>query len=156
MTARATRQRPARRHALATRQGRSGARVLAARRRAAVTGTAAAAGLALVAGGAQAGLWYAPFAVGLLAGLASRRAGWRPSALWPAVLAAAVLGWAVPLSLAALRGQPVAATARVIAALSGLPGLPVSAAGGVALTLAVSGMLAVTGLWLGRAVAPGP
>jgi hypothetical protein len=111
----------------------------------------AAAGTALIAAGAAAGLWFVPFVVGLAAGLASRIGGGRPRVLVPAVAAAAVAGWGIPLCWPVLRGQPAGGTARVIGGLAGLPG---SAAPGVLVTLLVAVLLGLAGLWLGRALAP--
>jgi len=58
---------------------------------------------------AWAGAWFVPFLAGLAAGALSAR-GWRWVVL-PAA-AGAVVGWAFPLWVLALRGQPVGATAR--------------------------------------------
>jgi hypothetical protein len=69
----------------------------------------------------------------------------------PAVAAMAVLGWTIPLVWQSLRGEPVGATARVVAALAGLPP---HAAIAIAAMLLVALIEAVTGLWLGRAFAP--
>jgi hypothetical protein len=114
---------------------------------------AAAAGVALIAGGAVAGLWFAPFAVGLAAGLVSRPGRWRARVLVPAVTVMAVAGWGIPLWWPALHGEPPGGTARVIAALAGLPG---SVAGGVLVTLLVAAAQALAGMWLGRALTPRP
>jgi hypothetical protein len=65
----------------------------------------------------------------------------------------AVAGWAIPLCLEVLRGQPYWGTARVIAALLGLPA---SAALAIALTMLVGVLQALVGLWLGRALTPHP
>jgi hypothetical protein len=111
---------------------------------------AAVAGAALIAAGAAAGLWFVPFIVGLAAGLANRIGAWRARVLVPAVAAAAIAGWGIPLWWPALRGEPAGGTARVIAALAGQPA---SAAAGVLVTLLVGVLQALTGLWLGRALA---
>jgi hypothetical protein len=111
---------------------------------------AAAAGVAVIAGGAAAGLWFAPLAIGLVAGLVNRVAGWRARVLVPAVAAMAVAGWGIPLGWPALHGQPTGGTARVIA------GLPGSATGGALVTLLVAVAQALAGLWLGRALTPHP
>jgi hypothetical protein len=107
-----------------------------------------AAGIAL---GAAADAWFAPFLVGLVAGLAVRFGGWRTRTMLADVSAMAVAGWGIPLALMALHRQPAGAVARVIAALAGLPG---HAAVGVALTLLIALVQALAGFWLGRAVAP--
>jgi len=109
-------------------------------------------GAVVIAVAAEFGLWFVPFAIGLAAGLASGRAGWRLRHALPAVIVMAVAGWGIPLLWQAVRGQPAGATARVIAALAGLPP---HAAVGVVVTLLVASLQAVVGLWLGRAVLPG-
>ncbi len=80
-----------------------------------------------------------------------RWGGWPLRVAGPAMALVAAAGWGLALWAAALRGDPVGATARVIAAMSGLPAV---AALTVALSLAVSGLLGLAGLWLGRALAP--
>jgi hypothetical protein len=114
---------------------------------------AAIAGLALVALGALAGMWFVPFVAGLVAGLAMRWGGWRVRASVPAVLLMTAGGWGLALWIQALRGLPVGATARIIAALAGLPAY---AAVTVAVTLVVSAVLGLAGFWLGRALTPRP
>jgi hypothetical protein len=114
---------------------------------------AAVVATAAVAAAAAAGLWFMPFVLGLLTGVVMRWGGWRLRVTAPATMLMATGGWALALWIAALRGVPVGATARVIAALSGLPAV---AALTVAITLAVSGALGLAGLWLGRAVASRP
>lgn len=109
------------------------------------------AGVAAVAGGAAIGLWFVPFIVGALAGFAMYLGRWRLRVTLSAAAAMAVAGWAVPLALAARRGQPEGATARVVAALLGLPP---HAAMGIAVTLLIAAVQALAGAWLGLAVAP--
>jgi hypothetical protein len=78
--------------------------------------------------------------------------GWRLRHTLLAVLVMAVLGWGVPLYWpAVVEGQPAGATARVIAALAGVPPHAVV---GVLVTLLVAVLQAVVGLWLGRALTP--
>jgi hypothetical protein len=110
---------------------------------------AAAAGVAVIAGGAAAGLWFVPFAAGVGAGLASRIGDWRVRVLVPAVAAMAIAGWGIPLGWPALHGERAGGTAPVIAALAARPA---SAAAGVLLTLLVAVLQALAGLWLGRAL----
>jgi hypothetical protein len=55
------------------------------------------------------------------------------------------------LWIGVLRGLPYGGVARVIAALTGLPG---GAAAGVVLTLLIAVLEAITGYWLGRALTP--
>jgi hypothetical protein len=107
------------------------------------------AGAAVIAVTAEAGLWFMPFAAGLVTGAASRRAGWRARRALPAAGVMAVAGWGAPLLWQAARGEPAGATARVIAALGGLPP---HAAFGVVFTLGVACLQAAVGLWLGRAL----
>lgn len=96
---------------------------------------------------AWAGLWFVPFVAGVAVGAASLR--WRRLVL--AAVAGAVAGWALPLWILALRGRPAGATARVIAALAGLPP---HAFVTVALTLLLAALQVWTGAWLARALAP--
>jgi hypothetical protein len=104
---------------------------------------------AVIAVTAQAGLWFTPFLAGLGAALAARRAGWRMRATLTAVVLVAAVGWGAPLWWWTLRGWPVGATARVLAALAGLPP---HAALGVAATLLIAVIQAAVGLWLGWTV----
>jgi hypothetical protein len=67
------------------------------------------------------------------------------------VVAVSALGWGGALLYPAMRGLPVGATARTIAAIAGLPA---SAVVGVAATLGVAALLGLVGLWLGRALTP--
>ncbi|MGH3275044.1 MAG: hypothetical protein ACRDNZ_12080, partial [Streptosporangiaceae bacterium] len=115
---------------------------------------AAVAGGAAMAVGAAAGLWFAPFAVGLGAGLVSRVGSWRARVLAPAVAVMAIAGWGIPLWSQAWHGWPSGGAVRVIAAMVGLSGsavgLPGSATGRVLVTLLAAGLQALAGLWLGR------
>jgi hypothetical protein len=108
-------------------------------------------GAAVVAVAAEAGLWFMPFAVGLAAGLVTPRAGWRAGRALAAVLVMAAAGWGAPLVWHAVAGEPVGATARVIAALAGLPPHAVF---GMVFVLLVACVQAAVGLWLGRAAGP--
>jgi hypothetical protein len=108
---------------------------------------------AVIAGGTVIGWWFLPFVAGLACGLANRIAGWRTRVALPAMVAMALAGWGIPLLWRTVDGQPYGAVARVIAALAGLPA---SAAAGIALTVLVAVVQAVTGYWLGRAVTPRP
>jgi hypothetical protein len=109
------------------------------------------AGVAAIAGGASAGLWFVPFIVGVLAGFTMFLGRWRLRVTLSAAGAMAVAGWGVPLGLAARSGKPEGATARVVAALLGLPP---HAAVGVAVALLVAAIQALAGAWLGVALAP--
>lgn len=111
------------------------------------------AGTLVIAAGAAAGLWFVPFIAGLVAGLANRVGGWRARIMILAVTIMAIAGWAIPLGWLALDGEPAGATARVIAALLGLPAFATT---GVIVTFAVAVAQALAGLWLGRALTPFP
>jgi hypothetical protein len=110
-------------------------------------------GSLVVAGAAAAGWWFVPFLVGVLAGVANWIGAWRLRVALPAVAVMAAVGWAAPLALSVLRGQPYVAMARVIA--TGL-GLPEHATAAIALTVLVAVAQALAGYWLGRALAPRP
>jgi hypothetical protein len=109
-------------------------------------------GTLVIAGGAELGLWFVPFLAGLAVGLLLAARGWRLRHALPAVLVMALLGWGVPLYWPAIvQGQPAGATARVIAALAGVPP---HAFIGVLATLLVAVLQAIVGLWLGHALSP--
>ncbi len=63
------------------------------------------------------------------------------------------LGWGLALWALALLGNPALPAAREIAVLAGLPARAVA---GIGLTIAVSVLQGLAGLWLGRALAPRP
>jgi hypothetical protein len=130
---------------------RSGLLLLLRNRAVAVRWIAVLLGVVAVSASAAFGLWFAPFAAGVLTGL-TKRLGWSAGFRFLAVLVMAVAGWAMPLGLEVLGGQQVGAIAKVTAALAGLPSL---AAVGVALTLTVGILQAVLGLWLASALTPG-
>ena len=109
------------------------------------------AGVLAIAGGAVAGWWFVPFLVGLLAGLGNWIGRWRTRVAVPAVALTAAVGWAAPLWWSALRGQPLGAVARVIAAVIGVPGY---AAVGIVVTLLIAVAQGLAGYWLGRALTP--
>jgi hypothetical protein len=91
------------------------------------------------------GWWFGPFVVGVVAGAGP----WRSlPALGLAVLAALV-GWGAALWWPALSGAPIRGTARVVAALAGLPP---HAAVGVAGTLLVGVVQVLAAFWLARAL----
>lgn len=101
----------------------------------------------VVAATAWAGIWFTPFLVGVAAGVVSLR--WRRMVLL--AVAGSAVGYALPLWIMALRGQPVGATARAIA---GLAGLPPYAAVTVVATLLLAVLQALAGAWLARALIP--
>jgi hypothetical protein len=111
----------------------------------------ALAGAALTGWTAMLGLWFVPLVVGVATGIVAHWGEWRLRATVPAVIAMSAAGWGAALIEPAVRGLPIGATARVIAALAGLPAY---AAVGIAGTLAVSVLLGLVGLWLGRALTP--
>ena len=112
---------------------------------------AALAGAGLIGVSADAGLWFMPFVVGLAGGLAAKWGEWPLRVMGSAVIAVCALGWGAALAYQAVRGLPIGATARTIAAISGLPAF---AAAGVAEALGVAVLLGLVGLWLGRALTP--
>lgn len=99
----------------------------------------------VVGAGALLGAWFLPLFAGAAAGLAARRR------MLPVVVAVSAAGWAVPLAWLAARGQPIAGTARTIAALAGLPDSAVLV---IAVTVLVAVVQALLGLWLVRALLP--
>jgi hypothetical protein len=109
------------------------------------------AGVVVIAVATAVGWWFMPFVVGVGAGLANRIGGWPWRLAVPAVAVMAAVGWAGPLWIGVLRGLPFGGVARVIAALTGLPG---GAAAGVGVTLLIAVAQALTGYWLGRALTP--
>lgn len=109
--------------------------------------------VALIAGGALLGLWFMPFLIGLATGVVMRWGWWRLRVTVPAVLVIAAGGWGLALWIMSARGQAVGPTAQTIASLAGFPDM---AALAIAFTLGVSVLQALSGLWLGRAIAPRP
>jgi hypothetical protein len=111
------------------------------------------AGVVVIAGGASLGWWFVPFVVGGAAGIAARYGRWRLRVALLAVTLMAAAGWGIPLGWSAWRGSAVGATARVVAALAGLPP---RAAVAIVATLLVAAIQALLGLWLARALSPRP
>lgn len=106
----------------------------------------------LIAAASVLGWWFVPFIVGVAAGPVSRwgRLPLRTAAV--TLLAAATVGWGVPLAWVATV-RPAGTAARTAAALAGAPphtGVLIAAA------LLVAAAEAVAGLGLGRAVTPLP
>lgn len=102
---------------------------------------------ALLGLGAWLGLWWLPFVAGVAIGLVRWRV--RSALCW--VTLAVLSGWGVTLWIPALIGAPAGATARVVAALAGLPPYAFVA---IAATLLVGVLQAVVALWLTRALRP--
>jgi hypothetical protein len=111
------------------------------------------AGVVVIGGGTSLGWWFMPFVVGAVAGVAARYGRWRLRVALLAVTLMAAAGWGIPLGWSAWRGSAVGATARVVAALAGLPP---HAAVAIAATLLVAAIQSLFGLWLGRALSPRP
>ncbi len=111
------------------------------------------AGSVIIAAGARAGWWFAPFVVGVAAGLANWVGAWRPRAALPSVAIMAAVGWGAPLGWAMFRGHPYAQAVRQTATTLGLPRY---AAAGIVLTILVAVSQALAGYWLGRALTPRP
>lgn len=108
-------------------------------------------GTLLIALGAVLGLWFMPFAAGLLAGVANWVGRWPLRIAAPAMAVMAAVGWAAPLGWSVLHGEAYGPVAREVAAIIGLPGY---AAVGMIAVLLVAVVQALVGYWLGRAVAP--
>jgi hypothetical protein len=106
------------------------------------------AGIAALWAGAAAGLWFLPFVIAALVALLARLAHLHAAVALAATCGIALVGWGAPLAWMSLTGQPVGGTARVVAALAGLP--PVAAIV-VTLTLVVAVLQASAGTWLGYA-----
>jgi hypothetical protein len=99
----------------------------------------------IVGFGAALGLWFLPFLAGIAAGIAP----WRACCALALVVLAVVAGWGAALWWPVLSGAPAGATARILAALAGLPP---HAAVGVAATLLIGVLQALVAVWLARAV----
>jgi hypothetical protein len=111
---------------------------------------ATALAIAAVSVGAAHGFWYLPLIAGTLLGLVTNQRRLGAALTAGAVMVAGPVSWGLVLLWMSLRGASVGATARIVAAVSGLPPLAVVT---VALTLLVALLQAAAGLWLGRAVA---
>jgi hypothetical protein len=109
--------------------------------------------IGLIAGGALLGLWFVPFLVGLATGVVMRWGWWRLRVTVPSVLIMTSAGWGLALLIMSLRGEAVGPTAGAIASLAGFPDVAEIA---IAFTLGVSVLQGLSGLWLGRAIAPRP
>jgi hypothetical protein len=106
---------------------------------------------ALVALGSVVGLWYLPFAAGVLLGAATRLGRLGLAVSLAGLLLLGPVAWGVVLGAESLSGAAVGATARAAAAIAGLPAL---AAATIASTLLIALVQAAAGLWLGRALTP--
>jgi len=121
-------------------------------------GWLAGAGIALVWlglgwAGAEAGLWWTPLALGVLAGTLwtltappTARHGWWCAAA--GLLSAA--GWALPLLRREIAGEPVLATAHTVASIAGMPGFASAVLAAAVLLPAAQG---AAGVWAGSSVA---
>ena len=89
------------------------------------------------------GLWWAPFAIGVIAGAVVARA----RIAIPAGAAVGLLSWLVPLAVAHGR-YGLGPTASALAAIMGFDHQPLVP---IVLTFAVGTLLGVTGAWLGSA-----
>ncbi len=106
-------------------------------------------GAGVVGAGAWAGAWYLPFVVGLGLAVIAPAPRWSSRGVVGLAVASGVVGWGWPLLWLSARGLPVGATARVVAALAGIPAY---AAVGVVAALLVSGVQGLLGAWSGRAL----
>jgi hypothetical protein len=84
-----------------------------------------------------------------VAGIAAGTGPWRTRPALGLVVVAVAVGWGATLAWPAAFGAPAGATARVVAALAGLPP---HAAVGVLATLLAGLAQAVVAFWLARAV----
>lgn len=109
------------------------------------------AGVVLIAAGTAVGWWFVPTLVGLGAGLANAAAGWPPRVALPAVVATAAVGWIAPFLAGSASASMGGALARAIGTAAGLP---VTAAGVVALTGLIAVVQALSGYCLASAVMP--
>lgn len=114
---------------------------------------AALACVALIAAAALLGVWFMPFLAGLATGVVMRWGWWRLRVTIPVVLVMTCAGWGLALGVLVARGQAVGPTAQTIALVAGFRGV---AALAIAVTLGVSALQGLAGLWLGRALAPRP
>jgi MFS family permease len=109
-----------------------------------------AAGVVATAVGAVAGLFFAAFLVGLLAGLVTRWSGWRPRPVLAAAAAMAVTGWAVALAWQAAHAAGARAAPRAVTGALDVAGLPAHGTRGIAVALLAGALQALAGAWLGR------
>jgi hypothetical protein len=107
-------------------------------------------GVAAVWAGAVRGLWFAPFMTGALTGLVAKRSAASGRATLTVACLIGLVGWALPIVWLLVEGEPVAATARVVAALAGLP--PYSFIT-ISATLLIAALQAAIGTWLGWSAA---
>jgi hypothetical protein len=106
---------------------------------------------AVITWGATAGIWVTPFVASFVVALVIRQ---RTRVVASVLAVAAAASWGILLAWqAAGQGLPVGATARVAAALAGLPAW---AALVIVVTLLVPALQALAGVWLARAIRPGP
>lgn len=94
-------------------------------------------------------LWFTPFAIGAALGAGTAWRGYRARSAVLSTMLAALIGSALPLVWRSLTGEPVLATAGVIAALAGLPrqGSII-----IMVLLAVAAGQSMLGVWLARAL----
>ena len=111
------------------------------------------AGVAAVAAGALAGLFFVPLLAGLVAGLIARWGGWRPRAVLVAGAATVMIGWGLPLGWQALHAKPPGTPAPVVAGVAGAAGLPTHGAHGIEATLLAGIILALAGVAAGLVLA---
>ncbi|HEX6501172.1 MAG TPA: hypothetical protein VF054_19400 [Micromonosporaceae bacterium] len=94
-------------------------------------------------------LWFAPFVVGVALGAVTRLRAVRVRTALLTAVAAALVGWAVPLVWRAVVGEPVIAAAGATVAVAGLPALGWLLVVVALLVAVIQGML---GVWLSRAL----
>jgi hypothetical protein len=111
------------------------------------------AGVLIIAGAAELGLWFLPFLAGIAGGAAARYGRLRLLFALPVAAVTGAIGWAVPLLWEIASGVPVQAVAREVAALAGLPA---HASLIIIVTLLVAAIQAACGLCLAYVFIPRP
>ncbi len=99
--------------------------------------------------GAAYGLWFLPFAVSAVVGYAACAAGTGSGIAVLTAIGLALAGWALAFADLLVRGWPIGATARIVAALAGLPP---EAAVAIAAVFLIAALQAAAGTWLGLAL----
>jgi hypothetical protein len=103
------------------------------------------AGAAAITAATERGLWFVPLLVGVVAGLCGWLGRWRWRVTLPVAAAMALIGWGIPLGLAARHTGPAGAA---------LLGLHPHTTASIAVALVVAGVQALAGACLGRVLAP--
>ena len=107
-------------------------------------------GVAVVWVSAVCGLWFAPFTTGAITGLAAKRSAASGRTALAIACLIGLVGWMLPLVWLLIEGEPVGATARVVAALAGLPPYAFVT---ISATSLIAALQAASGTWLGWSAA---